>query len=159
MPYPYTTPTPPAVAGPLDGTWLRVTSIRKAGGVPGGLPTKCFRCIPYRITPGVSTLVIYRGAYYVDHQLSGFESQGHIEIQGHSLTLFNDPNCTSDRGTYRWTVTHDPMDGHDVLTLTPIDDACPFSGERADDLSFGPWERVNPCIYRIRNLWPSAIAC
>ncbi len=151
-PYPYLTPTPPPVASALDGTYIRVVSVEKAGGVPAGLPPYCLRCLPYRLTAGVSTLVFHKGEHYLNHQLSGFKSQGHFTVSGRRLTMFNEANC-HEPAVYSWRVT-----GNE-LTLELVDDPCPYANVRAEDLTSTAWIRVNPCLYRINNLWPAAVAC
>ena len=152
-PYPYTTPTPPAEPTPLDGTYMRILNVGDTGPLPAGLPWRCARCLPYRPELGVSTLIFYQGEYYLNHMLSGFKAQGHFVVSGDRVEIFNDPNCPTDRATYRWAV----RGGN--LTIQPVADPCDYGGTRARDLTMTQWVRVNPCVYRFRNLWPTAIAC
>ncbi|MFN2545562.1 MAG: hypothetical protein ABR600_13480, partial [Actinomycetota bacterium] len=93
-PYAFSRPTPPAEPSVLDGTYMKIVPLE--GRVEAHLPIKCFRCIPYRPDVGVSTLVIYQGAYYVYHQLSGVKAAGSFTVSGHSIELFNDANCPQD---------------------------------------------------------------
>ena len=53
MPYPYLSPTlPPSTRTVLDGTYLRVLTLRDVGGARIGLPFRCLRCRPTGSTPG-----------------------------------------------------------------------------------------------------------
>lgn len=153
MPYPYMSPTPPPVPTEVDGTYLRTLTLRDVGGARIGLPYRCLRCPPYRVDAGVSTLVLYRGAYYVHHHLSGFRTMGSFVLEGDHVTLFNDANCPQSAGTYRVEV------GRHGLRFHVIEDECPFSGERALDLMRTSWTRVSACVRRIQNLWPGEVAC
>ena len=56
-------------------------------------------------------------------------------------------------GTYRFERT-----AHG-LRFAVIEDECPYSGERADDLAFPTWTKVSACVRRIRDLWPGEVAC
>src|SRR6266508_302977 len=152
-PYPYTTPTPPAEPTPIDGTYIRILDVGDTGPLPQGLPWRCQRCLPYRPDLGVSTLIFYQGEFYLNHMLSGFKTQGHFVVSGDRIEIFNDPNCPQDRATYRWRETGG------TLALTLVGDPCDYGDIRAFDLTRKPWVRVNPCVYRFRNLWPTAIAC
>jgi hypothetical protein len=131
IPYPYTTPTPPPEPTRLDGTYMRILTLEDVHGL---LPFRCLRCPPYLPNAGVSTLALHRGNYWLHHQLSGFKALGMFTIEGHRITFFNDPWCPRDRGTYRWN----------------------YAGDR---LTKAGWTRIQPCIYRIENLWPGPVAC
>jgi hypothetical protein len=151
LPYPYTTPTPPAERTVLDGTYIRIVTFEEAGGFRYAVPRRCLRCIPYKLDPGVQTLVIHEGAFYVNHQLSGFEDLGHVLVEGNRATFFNDPICPTARGTYTWRLR-----GH-RLDLVELDDPC--APGRAEDLTFATWLLIDPCAYRIDDLWPAALGC
>jgi hypothetical protein len=97
--------------------------------------------------------VLYRGAYYVHHHLSGFRTMGSFVIEDDRLTLFNDANCPQTAGVYEFELT-----AHGIR-FRVVHDECAFSNERALDLEFRPWTRVTPCIRRIQNLWPGEVAC
>jgi hypothetical protein len=146
-------PTPSPVDTPIDGTYLRTVDLSQVGGARIGLPYRCFRCPPYRIDAGVTTLIFSRGAYYLHHYLSGFRTMGSFVVDGDTLTLFNDANCPQTPGEYRFERT-----AHG-LRLSVVDDPCPVARERADDLTFEPWVRVSACVRRIQDLWPGEIAC
>jgi hypothetical protein len=152
-PYPYLTPTPPPQTTPLDGTYIRILDVGDTGPLPQGLPWRCQRCLPYRPDIGVSSVIFFKGEFYVNHMLSNFRAQGHFVVSGSRVELFNDPNCPSDRATYGWKLEAGS------LTLSPVSDPCDYGDIRSLDLTMKPWVRVNPCIYRFRNLWPTAIAC
>ncbi len=153
LPYPFMSPTPSPVATPIDGTYLRTVDLDEVGGARIGLPYRCFRCPPYRIDAGVSTLIFTKGAYYLHHHLSGFRTMGSFVIDGDRLTLFNDPNCPQTPGVYSF-----ERNAHGI-SLRAVRDGCPYTHERADDLEFRDWTRVSPCSRRIRDLWPGEVAC
>jgi hypothetical protein len=153
QPYPYTTPMPPNAPTVLDGAYVRIVTLPEVGGARVGLPVRCFRCIPFHIDAGVSTLFLYRGAYYIDHQLSGFRSFGSFIVSKHRVTFFNDANCPSTRGQYTWE-RHGSQ-----LTFRVVRDPCQFSGERAYDLTFKSWTRFEYCVVRFQGLWPGEVGC
>jgi len=154
LPYPFLSPTPPpSTRTVLDGTYLRVLTLRDVGGARIGLPFRCLRCPPYRIDAGVSTIMFWHGAWFLHHQMSDFKTQGSFVVEGDRVTLFNDPNCPQGEGVYRFEkTTHG-------LRFETIDDECPWSGERADDLTRVQWTNVHVCVRWIKNLWPGAVAC
>lgn len=150
MPYPYTTPVPPAERSPLDGTYLRILTQEDVHGL---LPFRCLRCPPYLPNAGVSTLILHRGSYWLNHQLSGFRALGMFTIDGDRIRFFNDPWCPQDHGVYRWSKTGG------VLAFEAISGTCAYEKARANDLSLSPWTRIKPCIFRIEYLWPGPVAC
>ncbi|MFN8232127.1 MAG: hypothetical protein U0V56_01130 [Actinomycetota bacterium] len=152
-PFPYTKPGPPREGTPIDGTYLRVLTIDDVGGALVGLPYRCLRCIPFRRDAGLSTLIFFEGRYFLEHQISGFRASGHYTVEGGTLALYNDANCSSMEGTYRWTRS----DGE--LSLRAIDDPCPFDDLRTGDLEFRPWVKVNQCFHRLVDLWPAVVGC
>ena len=151
-PYPYVTPTPTQQATELDGTYMKIRTLDQLGGVPEALPIKCLRCAPFQQHPGVTTLVLHQGTYYVEHQMSGFRTLGHYVVEGRRLAFFNDVNCTQEHGRYRWTRRGDD------LVMSVIRDECSGTA-RADDFTRLAWTRVNPCVFRILKLWPAALEC
>lgn len=153
LPYPFMSPTPSPTPTELDGTYMRTMTLQELGGARRGLPYRCLRCPPFRIDAGVSTIVLFHGAYYIHHQLSGFRTMGSFVVEGDRVTLFNDANCPQDPGVYEVEAT-----AHG-LRFDVVSDDCPFSGERALDLMVRPWTRVSACIRRIQNLWPGEVAC
>lgn len=151
-PYPYVTPTPEPGKTRLDGTYMKIRTLEQLGGVPDALPIKCLRCAPFQPHPGVTTLILHRGTYYLDHQMSNFRTLGHYFVEGRRITFFNDVNCTLERGRYAWERKGDR------LLLRELRDDC--SGEsRSVDLTTLPWTRVDPCAFRILKLWPAALEC
>jgi hypothetical protein len=85
--------------------------------------------------------------------MSGFHSKGHYEVDGDTLTLFNDANCTRVRGTYRW-----QLQGGS-LRLDAIEDTCAYEGERAIDLASNVWTRIPVCRREVAHLWPGVLGC
>ena len=129
FPYPFTTPTPPPDPTPIDGTYVREVGPDLAG--PAG---KCVRCPPYRLELGdTNTLSLEGGVYQVTHEMSEWESAGHFEVNGDRVVFFNDPNCPTERGGYRW------QEGAAGLTLEVVEDDCAFGGLRARYLSATAW--------------------
>jgi hypothetical protein len=152
-PYPYTEPTPAPVPTEIDGTYMLILTLEDLGGPNAALPFPCRRCLPYARDPGVMTLIFFQGAYFVDHQMSGFHATGHYEVAGDTLTLFNDPNCSRVRGTYAW-----QMHGGS-LRLQAVDDTCAFEGERATDLATDTWTKIPVCKREVHHLWPGILGC
>jgi hypothetical protein len=97
--------------------------------------------------------VLYRGNYWLNHQLSEFRALGMFTIDGHRITFFNDPWCPQDHGVYRWSYRDD------ALTFEAISGTCAYEKARANDLSKTPWTRIKPCVFRIEHLWPGPVAC
>jgi hypothetical protein len=152
-PYPYLEPTPAPVATEIDGTYMLILTLEELGGANHALPFPCRRCLPYARDPGVITLIFFEGAYFVEHQMSGFHATGHYSVDGNRLTLFNDPNCSRVRGTYTWR-----LDGAS-LRLRAVDDPCAFEGERATDLASDVWTRIPICRREVQHLWPGILGC
>ena len=152
-PYPFAEPAPAPVPTEIDGTYMQILTFEELGGPISSLPFPCRRCLPYARDPGVLTLIFFDGAYFVDHQMSGFHATGHYEVDGDGLTLFNDPNCSRVRGTYTWR-----MDGRS-LRLEVVDDPCAFEGERATDLTSGAWTKIPVCRREVMHLWPGILGC
>jgi hypothetical protein len=152
-PYPYFTPTPAAVPTEIDGTYMLILTLEDMGGANNALPFPCRRCLPYARDPGVITLIFFDGAYFVDHQMSGFRATGSYEVDGERLMLFNDPNCSRIRGTYTW-----QLDGAS-LSLKAVDDSCAYEGERATDLASDVWTRIPICRREVQHLWPGILGC
>lgn len=152
-PYPFTTPVPPREPTAIDGTYLRIMSLGEVGGPVVGLPYRCLRCIPYRVDPGLTTLIFYEGRYFLHHHLSGFKALGHYTVNGDRIRLFNDPNCSGTAGIYRWR-----LDGRN-LTFHVVDDPCSFEDERSRDLTMRRWTQVPACHRRLIGLWPGFLGC
>jgi hypothetical protein len=152
-PYPYFTPTPEPVATEIDGTYMLLLTLEDLGGASNALPFPCRRCLPYARDPGVLTLIFFDGAYFVNHQMSGFRGIGSYEVEGNRLSLFNDPNCSRIRGTYTWRL-HGAS-----LSLKAVDDSCAYQGERATDLASDVWTRIPVCRREVEHLWPGILGC
>jgi hypothetical protein len=152
-PHDYAGGAPPVAATEVDGFYLRVVKLQETGGPRYGLPLRCLRCLPFRINPGVETLTLYQGRFYLEHQMSGFRALGHYRVDDGRIRFFNDPNCSSTEGTYRWS-RRGPS-----LRFRVVDDPCPFEDERADDLTYSAWTRVDACTFRILDWWPALLGC
>lgn len=157
-PFPYQ-PAPPLERTSIDGSYVRIVTLEELGGPVVGFPTHCRRCVPFEIDPGLETLTLFRGRYFLEHQLTGRRGLGHYEVTGDRVRFFNDPNCSSTTGTYRWR-----LDGTTFL-LEAVRDPCPFgTGEnsvdhRARDLTFSAWSKVRVCTAQVRIWWPALFAC
>jgi hypothetical protein len=152
-PYPYTEPAPAPVATEIDGTYMLILTLDDLGGASNALPFPCRRCLPYARDPGVMTMIFFQGAYFVDHQMASFHATGHYTLDGDRLTLFNDPNCSRERGTYTWALKGGS------LHLEAIDDTCAYAGERATDLATEDWTRIPVCKREVAHLWPGILGC
>jgi hypothetical protein len=152
-PHDYSGTAPPVEPTQLDGFYLRIVKLAETGGSNHGLPYRCLRCIPFRISPGVETLTMYRGRFYLEHQMSGFRALGHYRLDGDRIAIFNDPNCSSTEGTYTWARRGGS------LRFGLVEDPCPFENERADDFTYSPWTKVDACAFRILGWWPALLGC
>ena len=152
-PYDYYAPAPPLETTDIDGYYIRIVRLEEVGGPHWGLPIHCRRCPAYRVDPGVETLLLYRGRYWLEHQMSTWRAVGHYLVRRDRVSFFNDPNCSRIRGTYRWSKVATS------LTFRVLEDVCPYEDERADDLTFSPWTRVRPCLSGIQYWWPALIGC
>jgi len=131
-PYPFVTPTPAAEPSALDGTYVRAVPDEAAGPVG-----KCRRCPPYRLERGdTNTLTIEGGVFRVSHELTDWESAGHVFVEEDAVRLINDPNCSRATGEYAFRV------GGDELTFELIADDCAYVGLRSRYLTAAPWVRT-----------------
>ena len=146
-------PAPPLESTPIDGYYLRITELEEVGGPRLGPPFHCVRCPAYRVDPGVETLILHKGRFWIEHQMSGWRALGHYEVAGDRFTIFNDANCSGERGEYRWSRSRS------ALSFDVLDDVCVAEGERAHDLMFSDWTRIRPCLTGIRYWWPMLIGC
>jgi hypothetical protein len=153
LPYPYVEPVPPEEPTPVDGAYLRVQPLRGLGPAEVALPMRCLRCIPFRVETGISTLILYRGRYFLNHQSSGFKTLGFYLVKGGRITFYDDPSCPESRGVYRWQRT----DAR--LRLEVLRDPCPFDRLRAIDLTSMVWTSFNHCVSRLEGLWPGELGC
>ena len=132
QPFAYTEPAPETTPTAADGIYVRRVTVAEAGA-----PVPCRRCAPYRFDAGRSTLTLDSGRYYVSHKsaspkVMGFASTGHFVVDRDRIVFFNDPNCTTTRGTYAW------EESASELTFAPRNDSCGI-GLRAEWLSALPW--------------------
>jgi hypothetical protein len=153
LPYPYTKPIPPEAPTPLDGAYVRIIPIERLGPPMLALPLQCLRCIPFRITAGVATLILYQGRYFLHDHLSDFKALGFYEIHGSRVSFYDDPNCPTSRGIYRWS------ESASNLHLEVVKDPCPFDNLRADDLTTFHWTAFDHCLLRFVDLWPGQLGC
>lgn len=143
-PYPFTTPIPPLVTTPLDGTFTRSVTVELAGGRPAA----CRRCAPYRIEAGISTLTLELRRFHVHHsprhwqrcpdckKPASFDSRGHFTLSGDTIILFNDPNCPEVHGRYQ------VEQRDETLVFSVIEDDC-FAGLRERFLTLLPWNETD----------------
>ena len=132
-PYAYVTPTPPDEATEVDGVYQRVVGDDLAGGSGA-----CRRCPPYRMEEGTQTLRLERGVFFIENEIAAeksidWRSIGHYTVEGNTIRLFNDPNCTTIAGSYEWS-----LQGGE-LRLEVVDDTCAFGGLRWRYLTAAPW--------------------
>jgi hypothetical protein len=98
---------------------------------------KCRRCPPYRLERGdTNTLTIESGVFRVSHELTDWESAGHVYVGEDAVRLINDPNCSRATGEYAFRV------GGDELTFELIADDCAYVGLRSRYLTAAPWVRT-----------------
>jgi hypothetical protein len=130
-PYPFITPVPPLVLTSLEGTFDRPPTDTYVGPPRA----RCTRCPPFPKDAGRSTLIFDRGRYYLSQEQRLYRTFGHYVISRSHVTLFNDPECGTERGVYRWR-----LEGSQ-LTLTTLFDLCAF-GQRARDMTDSVWTLV-----------------
>lgn len=124
-PYPYTTPLPPPVVTDLDGLYAKIDP-------KPGTPVPCMRCPDYAPEGGAWQLSLDKGIYRLFHVPTGWRSVGSFAVSGNQLTLFNDPVCHLETGTYTWAMEN----GN--LILQEVNDPCAIH-LRAISLSRQPW--------------------
>jgi len=130
VPYPYTTPLPPALASAIDGTYAKVH--------PGeGAPIHCRRCPDYAREPGIWKLNFDKASYRIYYPTTNWASIGSFTLSADRLTLFNDPTCPDDVGVYTWRVQDRQ------LILHVIRDACAIE-LRGKNLSDMAWQSCRP---------------
>lgn len=129
-PYPYLLPLPNSVVTPVDGVYAK-------SGTRVGTPVPCRRCPDYLPYEGDWILWLERGVFRVHFRVTGWRSVGSFTLEGNQIKFFNDPNCTTEIGIYRW----EKVDT--VFKLTTIDDACMF-GIRAANFSETAWASCLP---------------
>jgi hypothetical protein len=153
LPYPYTKPVPPEAPTALDGAYVRIIPVERLGPPMLALPLPCLRCIPFRITAGITTMILYQGRYFLHDQLSDFHALGFYEVHGRRVTFFDDPNCPTSRGDYRWSKSGSK------LNFEVVDDPCPFDDLRARDLTTFAWTAFDHCLVKFTGLWPGQLGC
>jgi hypothetical protein len=157
-PYPFTTPVPALMETDLDGEYLRAAPTDTYTGTRA----HCVRCPPFPADRGISTLTFDRGRYEILHEEPAYRSSGHFVVEGDTLTVFNDAECGSERGTY------DIEREGAELRLELIEDPCGF-GRRGGDLTALTWTlsqsaRGGPCQppnteAAISGHWPVPSGC
>jgi hypothetical protein len=152
-PYDYAKDAPPREPTELDGTYMRIVSIDDAGGAEHAIPIHCLRCVPYSVDAGVQTLTLFEGRYFLEHQTDGFRALGHFVVDGDRIEVFNDVNCSTVRGRYAWRVRRSE------LTFELLDDPCPYEDERSNDMTFGPWTKVDLCTSGVERWYPAFLGC
>ena len=127
VPYPYTTPLPPAQKTGLDGTYSKLDP--REGARPF-----CRRCMAYPSEGGLWLLRLDRGVYRIfsTRSLSGWRSLGSYSISGDRIFLFNDPHCMDAIGVYGWKLDDE------ALVMEVIEDEC-ADGFRGIAFSNYPW--------------------
>lgn len=129
-PFPYTTPLPPAVATPIDGTYVKEEPII-------GERVHCRRCPEWAHGGGLWKLRFHKGIYIALHVDTGWRSLGSYIVSGDRVFLFNDPVCQEDVGVYTWKVEKGQ------LAFQEISDPC-FIHLRAQNLMWQLWLSCQP---------------
>jgi hypothetical protein len=147
IPYPYSTPLPPAVRTALDGTYTKIE-------LKEGTPVPCKRCPDYAPEGGLWKLNLDKGVFRILYTHNDWRSLASFTVSGDRLTLFNDPNCPQVVGTYTWKLE----DGE--LTLKVVEDECAIR-LRAMNLTHVPWLSCHPPTTEaaISDHWPKPAGC
>lgn len=153
IPYPYTTPLPPAEPTILDGTYTKLDP-RQAESTP--LPegrvwmphpvreeVYWAKPLPYPLVGGAWTLQLDKGVFLVFHESTGWRTFGSFTVSDDQIQFFNDPQCVNDVGTYRWTIEARK------LSLEAVSDKCDGrvlggGGLRVDNFTELPWTLTDP---------------
>ena len=146
-PFPYQTPLPAPSPTPLDGIYIKIDP-------DPATPTPCRRCPDYKPEGGLWKLKFESGILRLVYYVTGWKSITSFAVSGDRLTLFNDPNCTDEVGTYTWKLEQGK------LTLTALQDSCSI-GLRAKNLTMLPWLACQPPNREaaITDHWPRPPAC
>lgn len=114
----------------------------------------CRRCADYRSTGGIWRLQFDRGIVRLVHDVTQWRTLASYVADEERLTVFNDPVCPSEAGTYAWRRTPEG------LVLSVVDDPCAF-GLRAENLTRQPWSDCQPPDVRaaVSDAWSTPAAC
>ena len=118
-PYPWSTPLPPYVATPIDGTYAKLDPDEPQW-------YHCRRCADFLPAGGNWRLQLDKGIYRIYYEVTEWRSLGSFSINGDTIYFFNDPNCMKDVGIYKWQLT----DG--ALSLELIEDVCAINMRAAN---------------------------
>ena len=130
MPYPYTTPLPPAMPSVLDGVYAKFEDRE-------GTPIPCRRCPDYAPERGIWRMSLEKGVLRVYYQFWNWTSIGSYTVSDNRITFFNDPNCIENVGVYTWKLE----EGR--LILNVIADDCAIA-LRAKNFTMRPWLSCQP---------------
>jgi hypothetical protein len=146
-PFPYLTPLPAPSTTPLDGIYIKIDP-------DPATPTPCRRCPDYKPEGGLWKLQLDKGILRLVYHVTGWKSITSFSVSGDRLTVFNDPYCTEDVGTYTWKLEQGQ------LTVTAIQDECSI-GLRAKNLTMFPWRACQPPNREaaITDHWPKPPGC
>lgn len=146
-PVPVAAPLSPALASPLDGSYLRHTASPPQWW-------SCLRCADYRPSGGTWRLRFDHGVMRIVYDVTRWRNIASYEVSGDELRVFNDPICLWEEGVYRWQL----QDGR--LTLHAVQDTCAF-GLRAANLTTGEWLSCAPPDLRaaVSDAWPRPAGC
>jgi len=130
MPYPHTTPLPPAATTVLDGVYVRFDP-RQEERPP------CRRCPPYPPEGGVWKLQLEQGVFRVYHPATGWRTLGSFAVDGDQITFFNDPQCHLAIGRFTW------QRNEEGVHFSLLADDCE-SGTRSRNFTAQTWQSCQP---------------
>jgi len=146
QPFGYT-PLPPEARTALDGTYTKIDPKQEP-------QVHCLRCPEYAPEGGLWKINFDRGVFRIMHAVSGWKSIGSFTVQGDRLTLFNDPVCQDESGSYTWSL----QEGQ--LVLRVVEDPCAIR-LRAMNLTRQPWLSCRPPNIEaaVTGHWPEPPGC
>ena len=136
MPLAFTTPLPESVWTPIDGTYAKLDTSEPQWWA-------CRRCADYRPAGGVWKLQFDKGVMRIYYDVTGWRSIASYTVNGHNISIFNDPYCPEVVGYYTWKL-EDKWGLEDrQLVLDVLNDSCSIK-LRGENLSELPWDSCQP---------------
>ncbi len=129
-PVAYTTPLPATAKTPLDGTYAKIDPSQPQWWL-------CRRCADYRPSGGIWKLQFDQGIMRIYYEVTGWKTIASYTVDGDHLTIFNDPYCRDEVGTYSWKIEAGDLE------LETIRDTCSFD-LRGENLGGQNWSACPP---------------
>ncbi len=147
VPVPYQTPLPPADWTAIDGAYVKLDPRAESH-------VHCRRCPDYLPEGGIWRASFDRGVFRILSEGVGWRNLASYSVEGDQLTLFNDPVCPQELGTYRWRLEEG------ALRISLVADPCAI-GLRAANLTDMAWSSCQPPNQEaaVSDHWPRPAGC